>query len=110
MRNNSKYMTLKELFIELGLSKKEKEKAMKRAGNQSLVLASQVGMNWNGGGWERVDESDRHLKPHACAWCYQGTSNGFQFLFMKKDRSKVIRILKLKDDDNEDYLLGATND
>jgi hypothetical protein len=106
MKQDSKYMTLKELFQQLMMNHEAVISAMATANEKSKVLARQVGMNWRRSGWKDVPEEDKKLEN--VTWGYSVLCVHC-FLFMKRDKRKVIRILKLKKG-NEDSLLGATNE
>ena len=105
--NNSRFMTLEELFNECGVRQRDREALMKRAEQLNGVLADRVEIRYRGAGWENVAEDERC--PSRCAWNYI-SYRPRQFMFLKANRDKAIDILGLSDDGNEDWKLGATND
>ena len=100
----SKHMTLKDLFDELHVE--DVERAIDTAARRTHLLAKKTKMNWRMMGWEGISEEDRSLCNNTWAFTERDPAN---YLFRRADMGHVITILELKCD-NEDYLLGATNE
>jgi hypothetical protein len=106
----SEYMTLKQLFKEFHV--RDERAVMNVADRNSKRLAEEVNMNWDFSQW---NENEKHLNSNKTRWSYSPDGEGNNprcFLFKKSDKMKVVGILELVkngDDDDESYLLGATN-
>ena len=104
----SAYMTFEEFFDELGLSQEQRDTIMKSANSKKVILAKEVGPKWGNHGWGNApQEEERSISRHP--WSYD---KGFErhFLFKKCYRAKLARIFEIEIKDEEDWLLGATND
>jgi hypothetical protein len=108
---NDEYMTLKDLFDEIGIrSASDVSRMMKKANGCGLKLADETNINWTEYGW--YEERGRCLSEVPKPWVYSGYFPE-QFLFLRRDVGKVIRILGLEEESsgaiNENWKLGATN-